>query len=284
MPPDESMIEFNLQGHRGARGLLPENSIPSFIKALEFGVQTLELDVSISADQEVIVTHEPWISSGICSHADGRPVGEDEERSLNIYELTAEEVAGYDCGSRGHGGFPGQARVSTIKPVLRDVVEAVDNYVTEHSIPAPVFNVEIKSSLQGEGVYHPGPEEFVSIVHAQLVELGIRDRTTIQSFDPRALEAMHLLDPEIAIGWLVGNEDGFEANMDRLTFVPDYYSPSHRLVSGQLTAAVHQAGMLLIPWTVNEADRMRELVDLGVDGLITDYPDRARSLLNSLTK
>jgi len=276
-----TVVEF--QGHRGARGLLPENSIPGFIMALDLGVRTLELDVTITSDDVVVVSHEPWMSATICSHPDGRAVTEEEERSLNIFTLTAEEVASFDCGSRGHAGFPDQQPMSTIKPTLHDLVDSVERHVAEYGYPLPIYNVEVKSSVAGDGVNHPAPDDFALLVHSLLEDLGVLSRTTIQSFDPRALEAMNALDPDVTLGWLVGNENGYDENMARLTFRPDIYTPHHGLVSDSLVAAVHGAGMLLIPWTVNETDRMIELIELGVDAIITDYPDRGQHLLLTLS-
>src|SRR5690554_2395804 len=100
------MRPFDLQCHRGARGLVPENTIAGFLVALDLGVTTLEMDAVISADGEVVVSHEPWMSAEICSHPDGRAVVEEEAPSLNIFEMAYEEVRRYDCGSRGHLRFP----------------------------------------------------------------------------------------------------------------------------------------------------------------------------------
>lgn len=282
-PSLETMPDIDLQGHRGARGLLPENTIPAFLKALDIGVKTLELDVAVDAEGNVIVSHEPWISAGVCSHPDGRPVTEEEQHSLKIMEMTYEQVAAFDCGSRGHTGFPEQQAMAASKPKLIDLIRAVNTHIIQHGIPAPVYNVEIKSSEEGDGLYNPEVAEFVQIVHLLLSENDLLNHATIQSFDSRALEAMHSLDPDIRIGWLVGNDDGFESNMARLSFVPDIYTPNHNLVDALLVAQVHEAGMLLVPWTVNETDRMRELIEMGVDGIITDYPDRGRNLLNKLS-
>lgn len=283
-PPSNFMVDIDLQGHRGTRGLYPENTIPAFLAALDIGVKTLELDVVSDAEGNVIVSHEPWMSATICSHPDGRPVSKEEQRSLNIFEMTYEEVASFDCGLRGHEGFPDQTAVAATKPKLVDVIDVVNAYAAEHGIPAPILNVEIKSNEDHDGVYNLAPAEFARLVYDVLVEKNMLDMSTIQSFDSRVLEAMHEIDPEVRTGWLVGNEDGFAVNMARLSFLPNIYTPNHKYVDTELVASVHDAGMLLVPWTVNDTERMRELIELGVDGIITDYPDRGRQLLDELSR
>ncbi len=271
-----SVTEYDLQGHRGARGLLPENSVPGFLLALEYGVDTIEMDVVVSADSHVVVSHEPWMSPEICSHPDGTVVGEEEAMSLNLFTMPYERIALFDCGSRGNERFPEQEPLSVVKPLLADALRAV-----ESAAETPVrYNIEIKSRKEGDGVFHPDVDTFASLVHQVIDEYELMDRTTIQSFDPRSLESYHRIAPQATLALLVSNEWGFQANMDRLSFLPQIYSPNHRLVDRALVDSVHSAGLTIVPWTINETARMRELLDLGVDGLITDYPDRAKAMAN----
>lgn len=272
---------FDLQGHRGARGLLPENTIPAFIRALELGVTTLEMDAVITRDEQVVVSHEPWFSSLICSTPSGQPVPEDEERQHRIYELTYEEVAQYDCGSRGNPRFPRQEAMPVAKPLLRDVIAAAEAYTAEHGLPAVQYNIETKSTPAGDGVFHPGPEAFTRLLYDVLVETGVKDRTILQSFDVRTLRVGRVLDASWRLALLIGGgEDrGLEANLEGLGFTPHIYSPDYRLVDTALLKAAHGRGMQVIPWTVNTQEEMLRLQALGVDGLITDYPDLGRVLL-----
>ncbi len=136
-----SVVEYDLQGHRGARGLLPENSIPGFLLALEYGVDTIEMDVVVSADSQVVVSHEPWMSAEICSHPDSTAVDEEEAMSLNLFTMSYERIALFDCGSRGNERFPEQEPMSVAKPLLVDALRAV-----ESAAETPVrYNIEIKS-------------------------------------------------------------------------------------------------------------------------------------------
>ena len=273
---------IDLQGHRGARGLLPENTIPSFKKALEYGVTTLELDVVVSADSQVVVSHEPWFSSSICTDAAGRPIAHEDERSFNIFSMSYDSIRAFDCGSIGNPNFPEQEAVAVGKPLLDSALVAAERYADELGRPMPAFNIEIKSRAVFDGTFTPEPAAFARLVHDVIVRNGVADRTVVQSFDPRALRAMRAIDGDIKLALLVDNDLGLVENLEKLGFTPDVYSPHQRLVDEVLVAAAHDEGMEVIPWTVNEPDAMRHLLDLGVDGLITDYPDRAVIVLEAL--
>jgi len=264
---------FDLQGHRGARGLLPENSIPGFIHALELGVDTLEMDVVINAEGHVVVSHEPWMAANICSHPDGRPVKEEEQRSLNIYTMDDAGLASFDCGSRQHPDFPRQRVLRTSKPLLSDVFIAVNRFAETSQRPPVRFNIEIKSRPEFDGIYHPPVDEFALALYQVIRDFGLLDRSSIQSFDPRALEAVHRIDPSAASVWLISNRNSLADNLAMLSFKPTIYSPDYRLVNPQLVAQLRDLDIQLIPWTVNEPEAMRQLIEWGVDGLITDYPD-----------
>jgi glycerophosphoryl diester phosphodiesterase len=281
-PQDPSSVSFDLEGHRGARGLLPENSIPAFVRALDLGVTTVELDVVLSADGDVVVSHDPWFSSLICSHPDGRPVSKEEEKDLILFSMSYREIAGYDCGSRGHPGFPDQRPVATTKPLLKDVILASEEHADSTGRSPVLYNIEIKSSPERDGVYYSSVEVYARGLYNVLVAEDLLDRSLVQSFDPRALEAIRAIDSEIPLALLVNNELGLSENLSRLTFSPDVYSPNKRLVDGKLVAEAHRKRIRVIPWTVNDVVLMKELMDLGVDGLITDYPDRGSALLAEL--
>jgi glycerophosphoryl diester phosphodiesterase len=264
---------INLQGHRGARGLLPENTIPSLQLALELGVTTLEMDIAINAEGHVVLSHEPWMSATICSHPDGRRVKRAEEKNLRIYAMSDEEVAGFDCGSRGHPDFPRQRAMPLSKPLLDDVFQTIAKQSSASGPTAVRFNIEIKSGPDGDGVFHPEVGEFASILYGVLKAHDVLEQTNVQSFDPRALEAMHSIDPQVSTALLISDSHDFEKNLALLSYVPEIYSPDYKLVDKELIHAAHARNIQVIPWTVNDADTMRGLLALGVDGLITDYPD-----------
>ena len=270
---------IDIQGHRGARGLLPENSLPGMALALELGVTTLELDVAVSSDGQVVLSHEPWFNADICSGPNGEALTEEEGREHSLWHMSYAEIARFDCGRRGNPRFPDQQPMSAVKPLLSDVLELAEGFDRQPGLDPIRYNVEIKSSPARDSVYTPRPPAFARSVYEVLVRHGVLDRTTVQSFDPRPLEAMHTIDPLVTLALLVDNDDGLAANLDRLSFTPNIYSPHQRLVSPGMVAEAHGRGLRVIPWTVNEADAMRTLLEMGVDGLISDYPDRALSVV-----
>jgi glycerophosphoryl diester phosphodiesterase len=281
-PPESNQAmaeQFDWQGHRGARGLLPENTVPAFLEALKYPVTTLELDVVISKDSQVVVSHEPWMSHHICSNPDGSAVAESQEDSLLLFQMTYEQIQQYDCGSRGNEGFPGQEPMPAVKPTLRAVVEAVRVYCEENNRELPNYNVEIKSRPEWDGVKTPAPETFVRLVLSEIEALGIQERTCIQSFDKRSLRAVREQQPGITTALLIDNANGVEHNVEDLGYVPKIYSPHYRMVAANVVDTVHERGMRIIPWTVNEVEEMSTLIEMGVDGIITDYPDRIEGTL-----
>lgn len=268
---------FDWQGHRGARGLAPENSIPGFLKALDFPeVKTLELDLAVTADQKLVVSHEPWFSAEISSHPDGRPVLPEEEEALLIYKMTYEEAARYDCGRRGHARFPEQQPQPAAKPLLRDVVRQANRYARQQGRALPLFNIEIKSEPAWDGERCPPPAAFAQLVIQEIYALGLAKRVIVQSFDVRPLQELRKRNNSIPIALLVENDKPFEENMEALGFTPFAYSPHHPMVTAELVTKAHTLGVRVIPWTVNEPADMRRLLALGVDGIITDYPNRIK--------
>lgn len=264
--------QLDVQGHRGARGLMPENTIPAMKKGLELGVSTLELDVCISKDKLPVVSHEPYFSATITLTPEGNAIPESEEKSYNLYELNYNAIRKYDVGSKFHPGFPKQQKMTAYKPLLAELIDSVEQYAAKKNMPDPHYNIEIKSSPEGDGVYHPEPEEFVALVMQVVEGKEIQKRVILQSFDPRVLEVINNRYPYMRTAFLVDNLMGLEANLQRLSFQPAVYSPYHKLVTQKTVEECHERGLKIIPWTVNSKVRIGKLVRMGVDGIITDYP------------
>lgn len=277
--PMSAQTTFDWQGHRGARGLLPENTIPAFRKALDLGVTTLELDVVVSNDKQVVVSHEPFFSADICTDPSGKPIARGDEKSRNLYAYTYAEIQSYDCGSRGNPRFPEQQKQKVSKPLLGEVIRSMEAYRREKNLPPFGYNIEIKSTPAGDNVYHPGVAEFSDLVHRVITEQLPPERFTLQSFDFRVLRYWHEKYPAVALVTLVENRRGTEKNLAELGFTPAVYSPYYQLLTGKdAVDKIHGLGMKVIPWTVNDPGDMRRLKAWGVDGIITDYPDRIKGL------
>ena len=262
---------FDLQGHRGCRALMPENTLPGFIHAVELGVTTLEMDVVISGDGQVVVSHEPWMSSDICTGPGGKPIDKAHEQELNLYKMTYAEIQGYDCGSIGNPKFPEQQKMQALKPSLKMAVRMIRSFAEDHHYPQPKFNIEIKSDPAYYGTYQPEPEKFADLVITEVKRLGIEDITTLQSFDIKILEELHKRsDRKYKISYLVEKGKNVKTNLALLTFTPDIYSPEYKLVTEKMVQQCHSLGMKIIPWTINRKEDMDRLKAWGIDGGITD--------------
>ena len=270
--------KFDLQGHRGARGLKPENTIPAFLVALDSGVTTIEMDVAVTKDKQIIVSHEPWMSADICLNEDGSVITKKDEKKFNIYQMNYETVKGFDCGSKGNSKFPEQEKFKTSKPLLSDVIVAVENHIKNYSLYEVDYNIEIKSSPEGDKKFHPVPEEFSELVYTLLDQYLPLERVVIQSFDFRVLKYWHERHPEIRLAALVENKNSIEHNLSNLGFVPSVYSPDFNTISKEDVNQLHKQKIRVIPWTVNEEEDIKKVKAMGVDGLITDYPNRASKL------
>jgi glycerophosphoryl diester phosphodiesterase len=275
-PPKQIYIpKFDLQGHRGARGLKPENTIPAFLVAIDTGVTTIEMDVAITKDKQIIVSHEPWMSASICLKPDGSAITGKEEKKFNLYQMTYDEIKQFDCGSRGNEKFPEQEKLKLSKPLLAEVIVAVENHIKDYSLYEVDYNIEVKSSPEGDNKFHPAPEAFSDLVYDLIDQYLPMERVVIQSFDFRVLKYWHEKYPDVRLAALVENTRTVSSNLSSLGFTPSVYSPYFKLISKDDIQYLHQQKIRVIPWTVNEADDIKKMRQLGVDGLITDYPDRA---------
>lgn len=285
---------FDLQGHRGARGLAPENTLPAFARAVAIGASTLELDVAVTKDGAVIVAHDRRLNPDITRDADGKWIAAPGPR---VRDLTLAEAKRFDVGAIKPGSdyakqFPAQISApGTAMPTLAEVA----------AFPGR-FNIETKiSPLVPDDTLDP--DAFARTLIAEVRRLGIASRATIQSFDWRTLAVVAREAPEIARAYLTiergANETVFKgkgaspwtgidaaAHGDSTPRVVKaaggaIWSPFWRDVTPDIVAQAKALGLAVIPWTVNDPADMARLIDMRVDGLITDYPDRAKALLDA---
>lgn len=273
---------FSFQGHRGARGLAPENTLPSFLKCLELGINAFELDVVITKDRQVLVSHEAWFNPAITTKPNGKPLTKLEAHRHLIYQLNYEDIQLYDCGKRGHPKFPEQVAMPVSKPLLSDVMDVCNEYAQSYGLAPVLYNIEIKSyknGTEGYGVYNPPPDEFAELVYDVVMGKGMEKQCILQSFDIRIVQAMQQIHRDLRLSLLVENTDSLATNIDRLGFVPSVYAPYYELITEDMLAQAHARDMEVITWTVNDPVDMYRLIEMGVDGMITDYPNRFRELL-----
>ena len=279
--PNRTMQTFDIQGHRGCRGLMPENTIPAFLYAAQLGCTTLELDVVISQDGEVVVSHEPFLSHEFCSAPLGNAIAADSEQVFNLYKMPYALIKSCDCGTRPHPRFPEQRKIPTYKPLLRDAIDSVEQYIQTQQKQPVWYNIEIKRVAQQDSIFHPTAAIFVEKTLQVIRQKGILDRTILQCFDLETLRLVHQAEPHLATALLVeeSQSKGIEADVEALGFVPTIYSPDFKLVTTTTVAYAHRNGMRVVPWTVNKRSDMQDMIRLGVDGIITDYPDRLIELV-----
>jgi glycerophosphoryl diester phosphodiesterase len=308
--PDVSPVSHiqdgvDVQGHRGARGLQPENTLPAFETALDLEVTTLELDLHFTADGQVVVWHDPVVGPDKCGLSEGAPArAPDPDDPVThgdraIRELTAEQLGWFACDRNpDDDAYPDQRAEATDLAgydyrvvTLAELFEFVEDYAesalkteSQRESAARVgFNVETKRrpddpSTIGDGFdgVNAGPFELALLDLVGRFELN--DRITVQSFDPRSVRAVHAIDPNIRLAALT-----FSTSTDLADLVADgatVWSPRASTLTAQRITDARSIGLEVIPWTVNDPADMLELISWGVDGIITDRPDLLLEQIN----
>ena len=272
---------IEIHGHRGARGLWPENTITGFKEAVKSGVDFLEMDVVISGDKKVVVSHEPWMNQNFCIGPDGKEI-EGSGQHLNLYNMNYADIVRYDCGQKGNNEFPLQKAVPEYKPLLSEVITKVDAFSKANHLTQVNYNIEIKSEIQHDEIYNPTPEIFVDLVYAEIKKLHIESRIILQSFDVRILQEIRKKDSSIPISLLVENTYSLETNLKNLGFTPEIYAPNFHLINKGLIQELNSKNIKLITWTVNEVSDMKRMIEHGAKGIITDYPNRLNNLIKEI--
>ena len=273
---DVDMSEYiDVQAHRGGAGLMPENTIEAMKHALDMGVNTLELDLQVSKDGLVVVSHDPYFHHRYAIRPDGSYVEKDDPKEY-IYTMPYSEVAKYDVGSRESEVWPGKACIKTVKPLANDLIDFVENYTKENGLSPVRYNIEIKSKdAAGEGQNWPTYDRFVTECCKFLHSKQLDDRLVVQSFDVRALNYMHEKYPEFILSYLVdANAPDFDTYMGYLKFTPQWLSPHHTITDEALVQKCREKGIKLVPWTVDKPEDIKRILDLGVEAIISNYPDR----------
>lgn len=268
LPPD-----FEVIGHRGHAGKLPENSLPAFIDAVKKGVDAIELDVVVSADRKLVVSHEPYMASDYMLDPNGNRIAHEDEKTYNLYKMDYELIRRFDSGSGKNLRFSKQKRVPAYKPLLSEMIDSVENYIEENDLPPVKYYVEIKSEKSFYGKFQPYPEEFVELMLQLTEEKDIQDKLVLQSFDINILEELHQKKPDLTLSYLV-EKGSMSKNLKLLSFQPTIYSPYYKNLRLTDIALAAEKGIRVIPWTVNEKSWMKKMIKMGVDGIITDYPQK----------
>ena len=292
--------DFDLQGHRGARGLAPENTLAAFAKALEIGVTTLETDLAVTSDGTLVLSHDPLLNPDIVRGPEGKWLSAPGPaiNSLTLAEIKRFDIGRLDPSSKYAQAFPNQKPADGERfPTLAELFELV-----EQSGKPVRFNIETKLSPDAPA-HSPDADTFARLAVEAIREAGLGRRATIQSFDWRSLLAAKKLAPEIETvcltydktlqdrseggarrpsAWLAGLDPAEHGgSVPRLVAAAGCgtWSPAFRELSAAAVTEAHTLGLKVVPWTVNARDDMVRVIDMQADGLITDYPDRAREVM-----
>jgi glycerophosphoryl diester phosphodiesterase len=262
-----SGMAIDVQGHRGTRGNLPENTLPAFKRALEMGVDTLELDCGITRDGVVVIHHDRRLNPDVARGPDGKWV---TAPSPTIYSLTFDELQKYDVG-RLRPGSEYAKRFPHQKPIDGTRVPKLSALFDMARGTRARFNIETKL-LPTHADETVGPEAFARALIAEFRKAGMTKRAVIQSFDYRTLKIVEKEAPEIETVYLTEAVDSDPARVHALG--ARIWSPDMKAMTPQKVAQAHQLGMRVVIWTANEPAEIDAMIEAGVDGIISDYPER----------
>ena len=270
---NSNSIDF--QAHRGGRGLMPENTIPAMLSVMDNNkITTLEMDLAITKDKQVVVSHDPILNPLITTKPDGTFIKANQVSENIIYQMSYDQLQKFDVGLKPYPLFPQQKKLAVSIPTLSDLIDSVESKSIR--IGRKMFyNIEIKSVDGKDIIEHPVPDEFVDLVVQLINQKNIEERTSVQSFDLRPLKVLHQKYPKVQTAYLVYGADCGDAQkqITLLGFTPTIYSPEYKFITQQTVDYCHAHKMKIIPWTVNTKSEIDALLAMGVDGLITDYPN-----------
>ena len=265
--------EVFVQGHRGYRGAYPENSYEAFYHAMKLGVDAIELDVVLSKDQKIIISHEPYMCNELCLKPNGDSISKEESKQLNLYKMTAQEITEYSFGTLDYAKFPDQKKVKSHKLELKKMTQLLEAKFPE-DFSFPQLTVEVKSHPNTDGEFHPAPKEYAKILQKELQLIDERWPIAIQSFDLRILLELDKQGCELP---LIALSESKEVDIDyvceKLEFIPDGFSPYYEVINEDVVEDCQSLGVELSAWTVNDRAEMERLFQLGVRSFITDFPD-----------
>lgn len=266
--------DFSAEAHRGGRGLMPENTIIAMQNAMSInGITTLEMDTHITKDGKVVVTHDDYLSPGFMLTPQGQDIPVTDAKKYPIFDMNYSEIKQFDLGSKALAGFPEQKKIKSQIPLLEDLIDAVQKDIKTNKRKQFFYNIETKCDVKGDGITNPEPAVFVKLLMDVIQKKGITSYVVIQSFDKRTIQIIHEKYPSVRTSFLVANKKTYEENIADLGFKPFILSPVWQMVNEDLIKKAHADGVKVIPWTSNKVEDMNTLRALGVDGIISDYPN-----------
>ncbi|WP_295769891.1 glycerophosphodiester phosphodiesterase family protein [uncultured Mucilaginibacter sp.] len=269
----QAFPKFDIEAHRGGRGLMPENTIPAMLNAIDLGVTTLEMDTHITADGKVILSHDDTFNPLFTLTPDGKEMSKDEAHQQALFRMNYADIAKFDVGSKPYSKFPEQKKIKVYIPLLEAVIDSVQQYLKAKGKPQIFYNVETKSKPEGDHIYNPAPVEFVQQLIKVIERKKITPYVVVQSFDKRTIQLLHQKYPQVKTSYLVDSPKSVDEYITELGYKPYIISPAYKLVTANMVQQCHAQGIKIVPWTVNTSEEIAALKALGVDGIISDYPN-----------
>lgn len=268
-----SFPAFSTEAHRGGRGLMPENTIPGMKSAIDLGVTTIEMDTHISKDGKVFLSHDHYINPLFILDPSGKEIPEADDKKYPLYQMNYADIRKYDAGTKINAKFPEQKKLKTYMPLLSELIDSVQNHIKLNGKSQVFYNIETKSVASGDNILHPDPEKFADLLVDVLERKKIISWVVIQSFDVRTLQVIHKKYPHVKTSFLIENKKPLEENMKLLGFKPFIISPNYKLITEEYIKKCHDQGIKVIAWTVNSKEEINKFKAMGVDGIISDYPN-----------
>ena len=268
-----------VHAHCGGAALYPENTIEAMVNAVRIGVPVMELDLQVTKDSCVVVSHDAYLSAAKALTPEGKEIPAGKDKDYRIYGMDYDSLRLYDVGSKPNPDYPGRVNTPCRIPLLSDLIDNVEN-TAKATKDTVRYNIEIKSDPAKDGVFSPDYRTYADLCMQVMLSKDLGDRLLVQCFDPRTLNYLHERYPSVRLSYLVEDSvASFEEMMSRLDFTPQVFSPESRLLTKDMMRAARAKGMEIVPWTVDDRKEAERLKRLGVDAIITNRPDRVMEWL-----
>ena len=270
-----------VHAHRGGAAEYPENTLEAMLHAVSIGVPVLEMDLHVTRDHQVVLSHDPYLQRSKFLKPDGSEIQATEQDQYAIYALPYDSLKSFDAGSRFNPQYPLRRQLRCHIPRVGELIDSVEAYTARHGLQPVSYNIEIKSWPDKDGLYTPDYRTFTDLCMEVLLSKQLGDRLIMQCFDARTLNYLHERYPQVTLSYLIESEAGvdLESQLRRLTFTPPILSPDHHLVDEAWMQQARQKDFQIIPWTVDDPEEVQRLAKLGVDALITNRPTAVREWL-----
>ncbi len=265
--------KIEIHGHRGCRGYFPENTLSSFIHAVNLNLDAIELDVVISKDLQVVVSHEPFMHRKKCLWPNLIPISKEQEQLLYLFQLNYEEIKKFDCGLLAHANYPLVKLGPAYKPLLTAVITAVEKECREKKRTPIKYNIELKSEPHLIGYAQPGYEQYINLVLDTVKKFNIENRLIIQSFDKEILRTIRKLDTKIVLSLLIEDSVDPLQHIEQLGFIPDILASDYIYLNAENIKRLQKQNVKVFAFTVNQISAIENQINMGVDAIISDYPD-----------